>query len=78
MRHDRARSCAPGGDGNAIAADHVPFIFITGYGAEEIEPRYAHVPILQKPIEAEALKSVFVRPAISGSAEAADIRRMVG
>jgi PAS domain S-box-containing protein len=63
---------------DVLAADHVPFIFITGYGAEEIEPRYAHVPILQKPIEAEALKSVFVRPAISGASEAVDIRRMVG
>ena len=24
-----------------LAADHVPFVFITGYGAEEIEPRFA-------------------------------------
>jgi PAS domain S-box-containing protein len=63
---------------DVLVADHVPFVFITGYGAEEIEPRYAHVPILQKPIEAGALKSVFVRPAPSGSPEAVDIRRMVG
>ena len=63
---------------DVLAADHVPFIFITGYGAEEIEPRYAHVPVLQKPIEAEALKTVFVRPAISGTSEAVDVRRMVG
>jgi PAS domain S-box-containing protein len=63
---------------DVLAADRVPFIFITGYGAEEIEPRYAHVPILQKPIEAEALKSVFVRPAIPGASEAVDVRRMVG
>ena len=47
---------------DVLVADRVPFVFITGYGAEEIEPRYAHVPVLQKPIEAEALKSVFVRP----------------
>jgi two-component sensor histidine kinase len=63
---------------DVLVADHVPFVFITGYGAEEIEPRYAHVPILQKPIEAGALKSVFVRPAISGSSDAQDIHRMVG
>jgi PAS domain S-box-containing protein len=63
---------------DVLVADHVPFVFITGYGAEEIEPRYAHVAILQKPIEAGALQSVFVRPALSGSAAAADIRRMVG
>jgi CheY-like chemotaxis protein len=63
---------------DVLVADRVPFVFITGYGAEEIEPRYAHVPVLQKPIEAEALKSVFVRPAIPGSSEAVDVRRMVG
>ena len=52
---------------DVLAADHVPFIFITGYGAEEIEPRYASVPILQKPIEPGALQSVFVRPpAVAG------------
>ena len=48
---------------DVLAADHVPFVFITGYGAEEIEPRYARVPVLQKPIEATALKSVFARRA---------------
>ena len=63
---------------DVLAADHVPFVFITGYGAEEIEPRYARVPVLQKPIEADALKSVFVRqPAVSDAA-AAGQRRMVG
>ena len=62
---------------DVLAADHVPFVFITGYGAEEIEPRYASVPILQKPIEAGALKSVFVRPSMLSS-EAAAGRRMVG
>ena len=64
---------------DVLAADHVPFVFITGYGAEEIEPRYARVPVLQKPIEADALKSVFVRSAaISGAAIASPARRMVG
>jgi len=37
-----------------------PFVFVTGYGAESIEPRFKHVPILQKPIEEEALKRLFV------------------
>jgi hypothetical protein len=41
---------------DVLAADHVPFVFITGYGAEEIEPRYARVPVLQKPIEVDALE----------------------
>jgi CheY-like chemotaxis protein len=64
---------------DVLAADHVPFVFITGYGAEEIEPRYARVPVLQKPIEVDALKSVFVRSAaISGAAIASPARWMVG
>ena len=29
---------------DVLAAEHVPFVFITGYGAEEIEPRYAKRP----------------------------------
>jgi two-component SAPR family response regulator len=64
---------------DVLAADHVPFVFITGYGADEIEPRYANVPVLQKPIEADALRSVFVRaPAISDAAIVTAARRMVG
>jgi hypothetical protein len=64
---------------DVLAADHVPFVFITGYGAEEIEPRYANVPILQKPIESGALEALFVRPpAVPGTAGAGTGRRMVG
>jgi PAS domain S-box-containing protein len=60
---------------DVLTADRVPFVFITGYGAEEIEPRYATVPILQKPIEVGALEAVFVRPqARAGTAE----HRMAG
>ena len=44
---------------DVLTADRVPFVFITGYGAEEIERRYAHVPVLQKPIEPGALEAVF-------------------
>jgi PAS domain S-box-containing protein len=44
---------------DVLVADHVPFIFITGYGAEEINRRFAQVPVLQKPIEPDALKAVF-------------------
>ena len=64
---------------DVLVADRVRFVFITGYGAEEIEHRYASVPILQKPIEPGALKSVFaLAPALPGSAEALASRRMVG
>lgn len=46
---------------DVLAADHVPFIFVTGYGADEIERRFASVPVLQKPIEPDVLQSIFVR-----------------
>jgi PAS domain S-box-containing protein len=37
----------------------VPFVFITGYGAESIDRRFAEVPVLQKPIERKSLEKVF-------------------
>lgn len=50
-----------------LIASKVPFIFVTGYGAEGIDRRFANIPVLQKPIEREALQSIFrprVGPAI--------------
>jgi len=43
-----------------LARRDVPFVFVTGYDAETIDPRYAHVPVLQKPIEREVLQGLFV------------------
>jgi hypothetical protein len=40
----------------------VPFEFVTGYGAESIDGRFAHVPILQKPIERQVLQHLFIAP----------------
>jgi len=54
---------------DVLTADHVPFVFITGYGADEIERRYASIPILQKPIEPDALRSVFARRPVPGDHE---------
>jgi hypothetical protein len=63
---------------DVLAADHVPFVFITGYGAEAIERRYSNVPILQKPIEPGALKSLFaIEPALAVAAKFLP-NRMVG
>jgi PAS domain S-box-containing protein len=47
---------------DTLAARGVPFVFVTGYGAESIDGRYAHVPILQKPIERQVLQHMFVAP----------------
>jgi two-component sensor histidine kinase/DNA-binding response OmpR family regulator len=42
-----------------LAARGIPFVFVTGYGAESIEPRFAHIPVLQKPVERQVLEGVF-------------------
>jgi two-component sensor histidine kinase len=42
-----------------IASRGVPFAFVTGYSADGIDGRYAHVPVLQKPIERQQLQSLF-------------------
>ena len=43
-----------------LHARGIPFVFMTGYGSASIDPRFAMVPVLQKPIEAKALEDMFV------------------
>lgn len=45
-----------------LVAGRVPFVFVTGYGAESIDRRFANIPVLQKPIEPQALQRLFARP----------------
>jgi len=45
---------------DAVAARGVPFVFVTGYGAEGIDARFARIPVLQKPIERQMLQRVFM------------------
>jgi PAS domain S-box-containing protein len=45
---------------DAVSARGVPFVFVTGYGAEGIEGRFSKVPVLQKPIERAMLQRAFV------------------
>jgi hypothetical protein len=33
-------------------------VFVTGYSADSIDHRFAHVPVLQKPIERQKLRAV--------------------
>jgi len=42
-----------------LMAKGVPFIFMTGYGAEAIDKRFAHCRVLQKPIQRQALQNSF-------------------
>jgi PAS domain S-box-containing protein len=44
---------------DVLRARGVPFVFATGYGAESIDRRYACAPVLQKPIDRQALEQVF-------------------
>jgi two-component sensor histidine kinase/CheY-like chemotaxis protein len=41
----------------SLADRGVPFVFVTGYGRESIETRFARVPVLQKPVTREALEA---------------------
>jgi two-component sensor histidine kinase len=44
---------------DVLAAEGVPFVFVTGYGAEAIDRRFSSAPVLQKPIESHALSALF-------------------
>ena len=49
----------------------VPFVFVTGYDADGVDRRFREVPVLQKPVEQEALQRLFARgrtPAMARSA----------
>jgi two-component sensor histidine kinase len=52
----------------------IPFVFVTGYGVESIDKRFADIPVLQKPIERETLQRIFV----NGAAGAADSTLRLG
>jgi len=45
----------------AVLARGVPFVFVTGYGAEGIDRRFAQIPVLQKPIERQMLQTAFIK-----------------
>jgi hypothetical protein len=41
-----------------LAKRGTPIVFVTGYGPESMDGRYAHIPLMQKPIARETLDSV--------------------
>lgn len=47
-----------------LSRQQIPFIFTTGYGPERIVPRFAHIPLLHKPVDAALLKD-FLTKALS-------------
>jgi two-component sensor histidine kinase len=42
-----------------LAARSIPFAFVTGYSEDNIDKRFANVPVMQKPLAREALQSIF-------------------
>ncbi len=43
---------------DALMASNIPFAFVTGYGCDAIEPRFARVPVLEKPVVLEQLRDL--------------------
>jgi two-component sensor histidine kinase/DNA-binding response OmpR family regulator len=46
-----------------LTARGIPFVFVTGYEADTIDARFRKTPILQKPIEREVLRKIFLMAA---------------
>jgi PAS domain S-box-containing protein len=53
---------------DVLVARKIPFVFITGYGVESIDGRFANVPIMKKPIQRQVLQSLFVTADSEGPA----------
>jgi PAS domain S-box-containing protein len=59
---------------DVLAARKIPFVFVTGYGVESIDGRFGYVPIVKKPVQRQALQSIFI-PAASEEAAPRGKRR---
>ena len=44
-----------------LSSRGIPFVFVTGYGRESIDRRFANTPVLEKPVERELLEDMFGR-----------------
>jgi two-component sensor histidine kinase/CheY-like chemotaxis protein len=45
---------------DVLVARNIPFVFVTGYGVESIEARFGSVPVIKKPVQRQALESIFI------------------
>jgi len=45
---------------DVLVARNIPFVFVTGYGVESIEPRFGGVPMIKKPVQRQALETIFI------------------
>jgi two-component sensor histidine kinase/CheY-like chemotaxis protein len=44
-----------------LASKNIPFAFITGYGTSALTSKYANAPVLQKPVDQQALQNLLVQ-----------------
>src|SRR5947209_47684 len=44
-----------------LSSRGIPFVFVTGYGRESIDGRFADAPVLEKPVEMGSLEDIFGR-----------------
>jgi two-component system, chemotaxis family, sensor kinase Cph1 len=44
-----------------LAGQNVPFVFVTGYSADVVAERFTKIPIIQKPVAADALARILNR-----------------
>src|SRR6185312_2664481 len=44
-----------------LTKQQVPFVFVTGYAPRSVDPRFTHVPILQKPVLQDDLAAILDR-----------------
>jgi PAS domain S-box-containing protein len=47
---------------DVLCARNIPFVFVTGYGVESIEGRFARVPVIKKPVQRQILQKLFLLP----------------
>jgi PAS domain S-box-containing protein len=47
---------------DVLVARNIPFVFVTGYGVESIDGRFARVPVIKKPVQQQVLQKLFVHP----------------
>jgi two-component sensor histidine kinase/CheY-like chemotaxis protein len=58
-----------------LSRRQIPFIFTTGYGPERIVPRFAHIPLLPKPVEAHMLRKMLAEALATGPQKVIPQRR---
>jgi two-component sensor histidine kinase/two-component SAPR family response regulator len=51
-----------------LATRGIPFVFVTGYGGEGLDGRFAQTPVFEKPIEPHVLETMFGRAHARGPA----------